>query len=305
MILVSGNLVYDTLTGPITEIRFGGTVWVDRIEGHMGGNGANTAYAAGLLGAPVRLLGMVGDDDYGHKIRERLSGAGVDLSFLMTGVHGTASSIALVRQDGARALLHRPGVSREAFAEPFSITQEMARECTHCHLANPFPLPQVRGQAPRMLREARAYGMTTSLDTGWDSLGEWFKVIEPCLPGLDLLFVNEDEARELTGTGDPELAAGFFLKAGVGCVIVKLGARGAVALDNFRRVESPAFPVAAIDTTGAGDCFVGAFLAARQFGYPVERALRLANAVAARSVSAIGSTSGLLRLDETLVWAGL
>ncbi|HEY3743842.1 MAG TPA: carbohydrate kinase family protein [Bryobacteraceae bacterium] len=302
-ILVSGNLVHDIVVRPASEIRFGGTIWVDRIEQHMGGNGASTSYAAALLGAPVRLIGMIGDDDFGLQIRTRLASAGVDVSLLATNVeHGTASSVVIVREDGARAFLHKPGVSSVAFAPPFSITQASAAGCSHYHLANPYSLPHVRPIAGRLLREAKELGLTTSLDTAWDSRGEWMQVLEPCLAHLDLLFVNEEEARLLTGADDPESAARHFLNAGAGSVVIKLGARGAVVFGKDR-LDVPAHVVDAADTTGAGDCFAGALLAGLYHGYPPRRAMQLANAAGALSVSRVGATSGLLPLAETLDWA--
>lgn len=303
-ILVSGNLVHDILVSPASGIRFGGTIWVDRIEQHMGGNGASTSYAAALLLAPVRLIGMVGADDFGRQIRARLAYAGVDVSLLATdgAEHGTASSVVIVREDGARAFLHKPGVSSAAFAPPFSIDASSAAGCSHYHLANPYSLPHVRTAAGRLLREAKELGLTTSLDTAWDSRGEWMKVLEPCLAHLDLLFVNEEEARLLTGAEDPESGARHFLNAGVGSVVVKLGARGAVVFGD-ERLEVPAYEVEAVDTTGAGDCFAGAFLAGLYHGFSTARAMQLANAAGALSVSRIGATTGLLPLEETLAWA--
>ena len=294
-ILVSGNLVQDIVVSPIEEVRFGGTVWVERMEEHMGGNGANTSFAAALLGAHVKLIGMVGCDPFGRAIRERLSQ--VDLSLLLTGEGATASSVVLVRQDGARAFLHRPGVSHEAFASGFGFTASVVEGCSHYHLANPFSLPHVRAIAGRFLADAHGLGLTTSLDTAWDSKNEWMKVLEPCLPYLNLLFVNEDEARLLTGSADPQIAAAAF---GVPSVVVKLGARGCLVYDGGVYAEYPAFPVKVVDTTGAGDCFAGGFLAGLAHGFAVGRAARLANAVGALSVSRLGSTAGLMGLNETM-----
>ena len=178
----------------------------------------------------------------------------------------------------------------------------MVAGCTHYHLANPYSLPNLRAIAGRLLREARDFGLTTSLDTAWDSKGEWMQVLGPCLPHLDLLFVNEDEARMLTGAGDPSLAARHLIDAGARALIVKLGDRGSVLFEDGVRVDTPAFQVPVVDTTGAGDCCVGGFLAGLWKGFPVVEALRLANAVGARSVGALGSTTGLLGLEDTLGW---
>ena len=175
--ICAGNLVMDILVRPVEEIRFGQTQWVDSIEQHMGGNGANTSYTLGKLGAPVQLHGWVGQDAFGAEISARLLGAGVELSPLTSSEsEGTASTVVLVRAGGDRAFLHRPGVSREAFPEPLAFAPQPG---THFHLANLFALPKLRQTAVETLRAARAAGCSTSLDTGWDARSEWLGVLGP------------------------------------------------------------------------------------------------------------------------------
>src|SRR5260221_12396322 len=83
----------------------------------------------------------------------------------------------------------------------------MVGGASHGHVANPLALPQLRLRAPESLARARKAGLTTSLDTGWDARGRWLEDIEGCLPHLDLFFMNQDEARMLSGSPDPEQAA--------------------------------------------------------------------------------------------------
>jgi sugar/nucleoside kinase (ribokinase family) len=128
------------------------------------------------------------------------------------------------------------------------------------------------------------------------------KVLEPCLPHCDLLFVNQEEARQLSGTADVGAAARLFLRLGARCVAVKLGASGCAVFGPEGEFHSPAFPVEAVDTTGAGDSFVGGFLAALSRGLSFPDAARVANAAGALSVSRLGSVAGLKPWDETLEW---
>jgi len=302
-VLCFGNLVVDTLAGPIPgEVRWDATVWVDALEQQIGGNGANTCFALATLGVPARLVGTVGDDSFGDFVTGRLAGAGVDVAHIARLNTPTPASIALVRVDGARALLHRPGASTEAFAKLPDLTAELIAGCSVFHLANPFSMPNMRGQAAEALRRAQAAGLFTTMDTGWDSRGEWMRTIATALPFTDLLFTNEDEARNLTGCPDAEAAATAFRDHGVKRVVVKLGGRGCLIADENSRVQVPAFKVTAVDTTGAGDSFVGGFLAARQRGFHLCDAARFANAVAALSVQRMGATSGILGFDDTLAW---
>jgi len=301
-VLVLGNIVYDTPVRPVDELRWNATVWVESMEVSLGGNGANTAYAAAILGVPVRLLGYAGKDAAASYCLGQLSGAGVDTSMVVRSDSPTAATIAIVNSAGARALLHRPGVSREAFPEPPEFTSEVIRGCQWFHLANAYSLPMVRPRAGEILRRARAAGLQTAVDTGWDSRGEWMKALEPCLPHCDLMFVNQDEACHLSGTADVDAAARLFLSLGARRVAVKLGASGCAVFGPEGEFRSPAFTVEAVDTTGAGDSFVGGFLAALSRGLSFPDAARVANAAGALSVSRLGSVAGLRGWDETLKW---
>ena len=164
-------------------------------------------------------------------------------------------------------------------------------------------MPALRPRAGDLVARARQAGMSVSIDTGWDARGEWLGVLGPCLPHADLLFVNEDEARELTGGRDPMEAARALKELGARTVVVKLGAEGCVVVRDEDIIGSPGFKAAVVDTTGAGDCFAGGFLAAVQRGLSYIEAARFANAVGALSVQKLGSTTGLLGYEETMEWA--
>lgn len=298
-ILVSGNVVLDMVVRPVDQVTWGITQWVESIEHHLGGNGGNTAAAIGALGGSARLLGRIGRDAHGEACRARLTATGVDLSDLEMGDTPTATSIALVRSDGARTFLHLPGASLDVFAAGISFGPERIAGCGHYHLANLFALPHLRPLAAETLRAARAAGLTTSLDTAWDSRGEWMKSLEPCLPHLDVLLVNEDEARMLTGLDDPAKNAEAF---SVPLFVMKLGARGCYVATRDGAALVAGFAVKAIDTTGAGDCFAGAFLTGLARGMHPFEAGQIANAVGALTVERMGSTTGLRSWAGTLEW---
>jgi sugar/nucleoside kinase (ribokinase family) len=297
-VLCCGNAVLDVLVCPVVEPGWGRTTWVDTIEQQLGGNGANTSYTLALLGVPARLLSVVGADAFGDKALGILELVGVDIRWMERSNEPTATTVVLVHADGRRALLHRPGASRHAFASPIELGPEVVAGCTRFHLANVFALPELQPQAADLLRRARVAGLSTSMDTGWDARGRWMATLGECLPHTDLLFVNEDEARQLTGSSDPASAATILREHGTRDVVVKLGAQGCLIAS--QRV--PAFQVPVVDTTGAGDCFAGGFLAALQYGFSYEDAARFANAVGALSVQALGGVTGLRTFEQTLEW---
>jgi sugar/nucleoside kinase (ribokinase family) len=285
----------------VDAVAFQKTSWVERIETSPGGNGANTAYAIAMLGAPVRLTGAVGRDEFGNHIVATLKSAGVDLHLERADEH-TATTVVLVDSHARRAFLHRPGASSHAFSSGIRFNGPLIDGCSHCHFGNPFALPAFRAHAGEMVRDARTAGLTTSLDTGWDAREEWMTVIGPCLPHLDILFTNGEEAEKLTGSDDPVNAVRFFRAHGARDVVIKIGAQGCLVFDGDHVHRAPAFKVDALDTTGAGDCFAGAFLAALHHQLSTRDAARFANAAGALSVQGLGATAGLLRYSEMLEW---
>jgi sugar/nucleoside kinase (ribokinase family) len=301
-VLCSGSIVFDILVRPVNEVRWGTTNLVETLEYHVGGNGANTTIALASLGVPARLIGTVGNDDQARLVCARLQSAGVDTRWLRAADAPTAASIAVVNQSGERMFLHRLGVSKEAFSCPLDFPADLLEGMCHYHLASLFVLPRLREHAAETLTRARHVGLSTSLDTNWDPQGHWMHDLAPCLPHLDFLFVNEDEARMLTGASSPADAAPVLLSKGARVVVIKLGSRGCAIYTADSASNCPGFAVDAKDTTGAGDCFVAGFLAARARGESLVEAGRFANAVAAKSVEKIGGAVGIPLYNQVKEW---
>jgi len=301
-VLCSGSIIYDVHVRPVGPTEWGTTSLVESIEYCVGGNGASTALALAKLGVPVRLLGAVGRDREGDGLMEILSRAGVDTAAVGRVDAATPASVVLVNEAGDRRILHRPGASQEAFVEPVTFGPGMIAGMSHFHLCSLFILPRMRAHAAATLAGARAAGLTTSLDTNWDAQGRWMQDLESSMPHLDLLFMNEDEARMITGFSDPARAAGVVREKGARAVVVKLSGNGCAIFTEDREMCCPAFDVDAIDTTGAGDCFVAGFLAALRKGATYEQAGRFANGVAALTVQSIGAAENVPAYEETEAW---
>ncbi len=293
-VLVCGNVVFDILARPVTEVRFGATTVIEQVEQQLGGNGGTTSCTLATLGVPVSFVTLAGRDASAEAVFARLASVGVDLEMVQYVDAATSIAISLVRPDGERALLYLLGAASEEF-QPF----EIPATATHFHLAAVYRMQHLRRIAPQLLRQAKDAGLQTSLDTQWDTQGEWRSVLEPSLPYTDYTLVNEDEARMLTGHAEPELAARSLRDAGATNVIIKLGPNGCWVNGE----HLPGYKVAAVDTTGAGDCFSGGFVAGLQRGLDVVEAARFANAVGALAVQKVGATAGVLGWEETVAWA--
>jgi sugar/nucleoside kinase (ribokinase family) len=301
-VLCAGNIVFDILVRPVDRLSWGSTTWVEMIEERLGGNGANTSYALAKLGVPVRLLVIVGQDRFGDQLLVSLNSASVDVSLVSRSKASTATTIALVSSDGERLFLHQPGSSTEAFQNRPELGPDLVNGFFHFHVANVFAIPALRRKASGVLHDAKVAGLSTSLDTGWDSSGRWLEDLKPCLPHVDILFVNRDESRMLTGSPEPGGAAAAFMQLGAGSVVVKLGADGCAVFSPGVGLLVPAFEVNVVDTTGAGDCFAGGYLAALHRGLSPDDAARFANAVGALTVQKLGSVQGLLSWDQAQSW---
>jgi sugar/nucleoside kinase (ribokinase family) len=298
-VLCCGNICFDVPVWPVEKLAWGTTTWVETIAESVGGNGANTSYALARLGVPVCLTGVVGSDASGDKILAKLASVGVDTSRIRRIDQPTTSTVCIVHPSGDRLFLHRVGSSSEVDPADVEFTGVAAN---HFHLANPFALPKVRPAVGELLRRAKASGFTTSLDTGWDARGRWIDDIGPGLPHTDLLFVNDTEAAMLSGHEDIDRAASDLLGRGARELVVKAGAKGCFIYTGDSKLEVGGFPAAVVDTTGAGDCFAGGFLAALHRGRSYPDAARFANAVGALNVQYLGAAQGVLSFQETEQW---
>lgn len=139
------------------------------------------------------------------------------------------------------------------------------------------------------MRAAKARGLTTSLDPGWDPAEKWDARIGGLYAWLDVLFVNQAEACALGRDGEWRRAAAR-LATRVATVVVKRGPEGASAIQQGEWWEHPGFPVAAVDPTGAGDAFNAGFLFGRLARWPAQDCLRWGNACGALTVGRPGGS---------------
>jgi sugar/nucleoside kinase (ribokinase family) len=299
-----GILVADVVARPVDELPYGAVSLMDEVSLHGGGCALNTATGLARLGLTVTVVGKVGEDTFGDFVVELLGQRGLDPRGVLRDPGApTSATVVLVDRAGERSFLHLPGANGRLSAE------ELEPECVFggraLHVAGALVMSALDG-APTagLLAEARRRGVHTSLDTVYDATGRWARV-EPCLPHLDLLTVSLAEAQGISGEGEPVSATAWFRDRGVAEVALKLGSDGCYVAGAEFEGELPAFPVRAIDGTGAGDAFVAGVLYGRLAGWPLVDAARLGNAAGALATTAVGATEGLLDLDGTLAFAGL
>ncbi len=306
-VLCAGIAVVDVIVKPVKEMPAEGKLLlVDEITLHSGGCAINTAIGLARLGVKAGVSCRVGQDGFGLFLKECLRQEKVDTTGLrMVPNEKTSATAVLVSPEGERSFLHFLGANRHYGLEDFDAF--LLKSFQILHLAGILLTPAFDGEpAAFLLRKAKESGLLTSLDTAWDSTGRWFKAIKPLLPYTDFFLPSLEEARMLSGRQKPEEIATFFLEFGVQVVALKMGAAG-----SYYRSSSgeegfvPILPVKVVDTTGAGDAFVAGFLTGYLLNWPLDRVLKLANAVGGLAVSKMGATTGIKPLAETLRFAGL
>ncbi|MFF1446849.1 ribokinase [Streptomyces sp. NPDC058274] len=248
-----------------------------------GGKGANQAIAAARAGADVSMIGAVGADTFGTGLRSTLEHSGVDTDHLRTteGPSGTAHIV--VDAEGGNAIVVIPGangtVDHLAPGDDGLIATADA-----LLLQLEIPLKAVVAGA----ESARSHGVRTILTPS---------PVQPLPPELlaatDLLVANQYEAAALTGITEPRAAAAALLDR-VPAVVVTLGAAGSLYVaQGAESLRIPAPRVTAVDSTGAGDTFVGTLAVGLSEGRPVRDALVWASAAAALSVQRVGASSSM------------
>lgn len=242
-----------------------------------GGLGGNAGIALARLGMKAGIISRVGRDPLGDLLWGKLDAEGVDLSHVLrTESLPTAVSAAL-SFDQDRCFVTYPHPS--CLTEPIPIDLEFVKLARHVLVSG----PDVTRETLSLIRDM---GIEITLDVGWDATNEP-KTVFDLLPFVDIFVPNELEACGITGTSNPRDAI-EVLSRYVSLPVVKLGARGSMAIQDGRLFEVPSIKVEPVDTTGAGDVFAAGLLYGYLHGWSIEGCLRLANVCGALSTQGVG-----------------
>ncbi|MFJ4573476.1 ribokinase [Streptomyces sp. NPDC088846] len=248
-----------------------------------GGKGANQAVAAARAGGEVTMIGAVGDDAYGTVLRSTLEHAGVDTDLLHTAEGPSGTAHIVVDDTGSNSIVVIPGANGTVTAlGPGEMAAIAGADLLLLQLE--LPLSAVAEGA----RVAHAQGVRTILAPSPAQ-----PLPSELLDCVDLLIPNEHEAAALTGASDPRAAAQILLSQ-VPAVVLTLGPKGCLyAARGGEPVLFPAPEVTAVDTTGAGDTFVGTLAVALGERRPVPESLAWASSAAALCVQRPGASTSM------------
>ena len=238
----------------------------------LGGKGANQSIALARAGGDVRHIGATNPED--EWLRAEMRSAGVELSGVQDSALATGHAIVSVSADGENQILLFPGANHDIDMDAARATLDAAGEGDWALLQN-----ETNGGGD-FVAAARERGLKLAYSAApFDA-----EVTAALLPHTDLLIVNEGEAEALAAMlGTPAT------EAGIPHLVITRGGDGADYSGEAGSVHQPAFEVDVVDTTGAGDCFFGYFLAEIAAGQAVPQALRLAGAAAALQVTRTGA----------------
>jgi len=294
---IIGAAIVDVLVSPANEAVFRtGSAPCERIVMTYGGDALNEATVLRGLGAPVRLVTVLGSDDAGEAVRRRMERVGLDLEGVQVREElSTSVNVVLVKENGERSFLTCPTASQRRLRLA-DITMPFPADIDILCLASIFVFPQLKTpELAAIFRQAKEQGITVCADMTKRKNGETVADMAPALRYVDYLFPNEEEAMLLTGGKDAVQAARMLSQAGVGTVVVKCGSRGCFIKRGEEEFTVPAVEgVRCVDTTGAVDSFVGGFLYGLANDLPLRECAVQANLCGARAVEKVGATTWVL-----------
>ena len=294
-VVVIGSLNMDLVTRAPRLPKGGETLIGHSFATVSGGKGANQAVAAARLGAQVAMVGCVGNDDYGVQLRDALLAEQIDCQAVSTVADSSGVALIVVDDNSQNAIVIVAGANgamTPAVIDRFDAVLQAA-DVIICQLEIPDATVE------HALKRARELGKTVILNPAPASRplpADWFTAIDYLIP-------NESEAAALSGLPVDSLeaaesAASQLIAMGAGKVIITLGAQGSLFANGKGFEHFPAPKVKAVDTTAAGDTFVGGFAAALASGKSEAEAIRYGQVAAALSVTRAGAQPSIPTMSD-------
>jgi ribokinase len=286
LIVVVGSANVDLTTFNDVFPRPGETIFGKKFDLGFGGKGANQAVAARLCGANVGMVAKVGSDLFGPATIKNFESQGIDATFVRV-AEGVSSGVAPIFVDpsGQNRIIVVKGANDTLSPEDVDVAAPLLRKADTIIMQFEIPLPTVY----HIVKFAKTNGIRCIVNpapaqpVGYEEVS-----------AADYFIPNESEAEAITGVpvhsiDDARKCAQFLLRQGMRRVVITLGERGSLAAGPDRMDLIPAFKVQTVDTSGAGDAFIGSFAVFLSEGLPEEEALPRASLYAALSTTRIGT----------------
>lgn len=289
MITVIGSINMDLVVETDTFPKQGETVQGKLFTTIPGGKGANQAVAAARLGSQVRMIGAVGDDSFGIELYKKLMSENIDVSGIVKTNNSTGIANILLHNRDNR-ILFVPGANFDLNKEIIDANIQLIRESKLVMMQLEIPAETI--EYVFTICQEHAIPVLLNPAPAANFKKEWMNQITYLTP-------NETECELIFGADWETVLKDYPNK-----VIVTLGSEGAAYYDGSKIVRIPGFKTTAVDTTGAGDTFNGAFAHAICSGKSIDDAVEFANIAASLSVEKFGAQGGMPTIDEVLARLG-
>ncbi|MFN7161999.1 MAG: ribokinase [Fimbriimonadales bacterium] len=289
-IVVVGSANTDLVVAAPSIPAPGETVLGGDLQVIPGGKGANQAVAAARLGAEVRFIGRVGNDDFGRQTLANLQREGIDTRYVFVS-DDAPSGVALitVSAQGENSIVVAPGANMRLTANDIARAADAFAHADAVMAQLEIPLPAVQAAA----QHARQYGAQFILNPAPAR-----ELPHALYAQTDYLIPNEVEGQQLTGESSPERVLTALQARGCRTPILTLGAKGVAYRAQGALRVVPAYPVQAVDATAAGDAFVAGFTVALCEGRTLEQSIDFGQRAAALTVTRWGAQNALPSRQE-------
>jgi sugar/nucleoside kinase (ribokinase family) len=298
-VLCAGIVVADHVCNPIAHLPAAGElVMTERMLLTIGGCAANAAVDLAKMGVRAAVVGRVGDDAFGRIVAELLREQGIDVSALKVSAGADTSQTLIVNVVGQdRRFIHTFGAN--ALFRAADIPLDRVTRCRVLYLGGYLVMPGIQeDELVPVFAAARAVGARTVVDVVTPGPGDYLPRLERLLPHVDVFLPNNHEAELITGETDPVRQAARFRRLGAGTVVITLGGEGAVLVSERVQLRAGVYSVPFVDGSGGGDAFDAGYIYGMLQNLEVEDCLRVASALGASCVRAIGTTPGVFTRPE-------
>ncbi len=298
-VLCAGIIVADHVCNPISHLPAAGElVTTDRMLLTIGGCAANAAVDLVKMGVAATVAGRVGGDIFGRVVADLLREHGVDVSGLKVSPGAETSQTLIVNVAGQdRRFIHSFGANAEFQAGDLPVA-DIGRFAI-LYVGGYLVMPSLRrDDLVAVFAQARRAGVRTVLDVVVPGPGNHLKQLERLLPHVDVFLPNNHEAEMICGEYDPVQQAEFFRRLGADTVVITMGQDGSLLVRQDVRLRAGVYAVPYVDGSGGGDAFDAGFMVGMLQGMGPEDCLRVASALGASCVRAIGTTPGVFTRPE-------
>lgn len=300
-VLSVGLVVADHVCAPVDHLPAAGElVTTSDMILSIGGGASNVAVDLRKMNCSVAISAAVGDDAFGRIVRDMLAQQGVDVGHLRMLPNRPTSQTLIVNVRGQdRRFIHLIGAYGDYRAE--DIPLDAARQAKVLYVGYFLLMPALtaEGLIP-VFDEVRQAGGKVVVDIAIGGPGEHAAKLERLLPHVDVFTPNQDEAAVILGERDPLRQAEAFHRMGAGTAIITMGQGGSVLVSKDLKLKAGSYPVEFVDGSGGGDAFCAGYIYGLIKRLPTEECLKIASALGASCVRAIGTTPGVFTEAECL-----